>query len=436
MPIPYLAEFKNRRQRLMQNISQDAIAIIAAAPEYLRNGDSHYPYRQNSDFFYLTGFPEPEAIAVLIPKENKFVLFNRPRDPAQETWTGRRAGQAGACEEYGADEAYSINEFKSKLLGYLSNCKQVCIAVGENVMLDTTITEEIKVIRDRARTGIEPPLAIVDLKHHLQEMRLFKSPLEIEWMRKAAEISAQAHIVAMQNCRPGIYEYELEAHLQYEFYRQGSRFPAYTSIVGGGENTCILHYNENNAKLQSGDLVLIDAGCEYQHYASDITRTFPVNGRFTLEQQAIYEIVLQAQVAAINAVKPGVRWDVMQEICARIITEGLVAVGILKGSIDELIAKNAYFEFYMHRSGHWLGMDVHDVGAYKVNGMSRQLDPGMVFTVEPGIYIAANNPNIDKKWWNIGVRIEDDVLVTEKGCEVLSAKAPKQIADIEALMVK
>lgn len=435
MPIPYLSEFTNRRQQLMSSIGQDAVAIVSAAPEYLRNGDSHYPYRQNSNFYYLTGFSEPEAIAVLIPKENKFILFNRLRDPAQETWTGRRAGQTGACEEYGANEAYPIHEFKNKLLSYLSNYKRVCIALGQNLKLDTMVAEEIKAIREKSRSGTEAPLAIVDLESYLQEMRLFKSPLEIEWMRKAAEISAQAHIVAMQNCRPGMYEYELEADLLHEFYRQGSRFPAYTSIVGSGENTCILHYSENNAELKSGDLVLIDAGCEYQCYASDITRTFPVNGRFTPEQKAIYDIVLQAQLAAINAVKPGVRWDVMQEICARTITEGLVALGILKGTVNELIAKNAYFDFYMHRSGHWLGMDVHDVGAYKVSGEWRELEPGMVFTVEPGIYIAANNPNVDKKWWNIGVRIEDDVLVTANGCEVLSAKTPKQVADIEALMV-
>lgn len=400
MPIIQASEFAQRRQELLKKIGQDAVAIISAAPEVSRNGDSHYFYRQNSNFHYLTGFSEPEAVAVLIPgrPQGEYILFNRERDPAKEIWTGRRAGQEGACQIYGADEAYPIAEFEKKLP---------------------------ELLRDRKQTKIE------DFIH---EMRLFKSDAEVAAMRKAAEISVLAHQRAMQACKPGMFEYELEAEMMYEFYRHGSRYPAYTSIVGTGENSCVLHYNDNNMQIKNGDLVLIDAGCEYENYASDITRTFPANGRFTAEQKAVYEIVLRAQQAAIAAIKPAMRWDLPQEICVRIITEGLLDVGILQGNIDDLIAQKKYFQFYMHRSGHWLGLDVHDVGSYAVNGSVRNVEPGMTFTVEPGIYIAPNSPGVDKKWWNIGVRIEDDVLVTENGCDVLSAALPKAVSDIETLM--
>lgn len=400
MPIIQASEFAQRRQQLLKKMGQDAIAIITAAPEVSRNGDSHYLYRQNSDFYYLTGFTEPEAIAVLIPgrAEGEYVLFNRMRDPAKEIWTGRRAGQEAAREIYGADEAYPTAEFEKKLPGLLRNRKQI---------------------------------KVEDLIH---EMRLFKSDAEAAAMRKAAEISVLAHQRAMRSCKPGMFEYELEAEIMYEFYRFGSRYPAYTSIVGTGENSCVLHYNDNNMQIKAGDLVLIDAGCEYENYASDITRTFPANGRFTAEQKAIYEIVLRAQQAAIAAIKPGMRWDVPQEICVRTITEGLVDVGILQGSVDDLIAQKKYFQFYMHRSGHWLGLDVHDAGSYAVNGNVRKVESGMTFTVEPGIYIAPNSLGIDKKWWSIGVRIEDDVLVTANGCDVLSGALPKTVSDIESLM--
>lgn len=433
-----LNEFAGRRQQLMRNLGLGAIAILSAAPEALRNGDAHYPYRQNSDFYYLTGFAEPEAIAVLIPGriEGEFILFNRPRDAAQETWNGRRAGQEGACKHYGADAAYPIDEFVDRLPELLIGCHQVCYKIGTHQILDQQIVTAVNNLSQRLRAGLTAPLAFVNIEHYIHEMRLFKSTAEIGLMRKAAEISVSAHKRAMQICNPGVYEYQLEAELLHEFYRQGSRAPAYNSIVGSGENSCILHYNENNAQIKDGDLVLIDAGCEYENYASDITRTFPANGRFNSEQRAIYEIVLRAQLAAIAAVKPGVDWQLMQEICARIITEGLLEIGLLKGELEDLITQKAYLPFYMHRSGHWLGLDVHDVGNYGVNGKWRKLEPGMVFTVEPGIYIAADNPNIDKKWWNIGVRIEDDVLVTANGYEVLTDALPRTVSDIEILMAK
>lgn len=438
MSIIQLNEFAQRRQQLMKNMGPGSVAIVSAAPEYLRNGDAHYSYRQNSNFYYLTGFSEPEAVLVLIPEraQGETILFNRVRDPAQELWTGRRAGQEGACKNYGADEAYPISEFVNKLPELLTGCHRVCYPFGLHELLDKQIMGVVNNLRQRQRKGVVTPLGFVNLEHLVDEMRLFKSVAEIAAMRKAAEISVQAHKSAMQICKPGMIEYELEAEILREFYRQGSRAPAYTSIVGSGENSCILHYNDNNAEIKNGDLVLIDAGCEYEYYASDITRTFPANGRFSVEQRAVYEIVLRAQLAAIAAIKPGASWDLPQEICVRIITEGLVEIGLLKGKVEDLIAQKAYFQFYMHGSGHWLGMDVHDVGSYVADGTWRKFEAGMTFTVEPGIYIAPNIPNVDKKWWNIGVRIEDDVLVTSNGCEVLSQALPKTVADIEALMAK
>jgi Xaa-Pro aminopeptidase len=401
MPIIQISEFIRRRQQCIQAMEPNTAAIIMAAPECLRNGDAHYAYRQKSDFYYLTGFSEPEAILLLLPgrAEGETVLFNRERDPAKEVWTGRRVGQAGACENYGVDEAYPISEYQTKLPELLQGRYEIS--------LDSSI----------------------------HEMRLFKSPAEIMTMRKAAEISVQAHLRAMRICQPGMFEYELEAELLHEFYRQGSRAEAYTSIVGSGENSCILHYVDNNSVIKNGDLVLIDAGCEYECYASDITRTFPANGRFNTEQRAIYEIVLQAQLAAIAAVKPGVAWNTFQTTCVRVITSGLLELGLLKGNLEDLIAQKAYFPFYMHGAGHWLGLDVHDAGNYNIEGKPRNIEPNMVFTVEPGIYIAPHTPNVDPKWWNIGVRIEDDILVTANSCEVLSGALPKTVSDIEALMM-
>lgn len=428
--------FAKRRKKLMEFMGENAIAIIASAPERIRSNDCDYPYRQNSDFYYLTGFEEPEAIAVLIPgrPQGEYVLFNRVRDPAKETWYGRRAGQEGAIKHFHADEAYPIAEFAQKLPELLLGREKICYAIGQQSELDHQITYAIQTLRSKVRLGIVAPHEFINLDQWLHEMRLIKDPSEINLMRKAAEISVQAHKRIMQICKPGMVEYELEAELLHEFFRRGSRFPAYNSIVGAGANSCILHYVENNAVMKDGDLILVDAGCEYQYYASDITRTFPVNGKFTPEQKAIYEIVYEAQQAALAEAKPGSTLDRVNGTATRVIVEGLVSVGILRGNVDSLIEQKAYFPFYMHRSSHWLGLDTHDMGNYKIGGEWRKLQPGMLHTVEPGIYIADTIPNVDKRWHNIGVRIEDDVLITEKGCENLSAGAPKKIEDIEALM--
>lgn len=433
-----LAEFAQRRQHLMAKMGKNTIAIIAAAPECLRNADSDYLYRQNSDFYYLTGFCEPEAILVLLPgrAEGETIMFNRVRDLAQETWHGRRAGQEGVVNHYGVDAAYPIAEFSNQLPDLLLGREKICYAIGRQEELDRQLIGALNQLRSRVRMGIIVPSEFVNLEQWLHRQRQIKSDHEIQLLRKAAEISAQAHIRAMQACKAGLYEYSLVAELQYEFTRNGSAAPAYNYIVGSGENSCILHYNENNALLKEGDLVLIDAGCEYQYYAADITRTFPVNGRFSVEQRAIYEIVLAAQLASIAEARPGSTLEKVHMASVRVLVAGLVQLGILQGNVDELIEQKAYFPFYMHRTGHWLGLDVHDAGSYKIDGEWCVLEPGMVHTIEPGIYIAANTPGVEKKWWNIGVRIEDDVLITKQGCEILSVAAPKTVAEIEALMAQ
>jgi Xaa-Pro aminopeptidase len=429
-------EFAKRRQHIMKKIGRSGIIILVAAPVAARNGDSHYPYRQNSDFYYLTGFDEPEAVAIIAPnrKEGEFILFNRIRHRQEEIWTGIRAGQEGACRLFGADEAYPISDLEKKLPELLEGREEIYYTIGLDHDFDKLLLSGINKIRGKIRGGIYPPIIFKDITDTLHEMRLIKSPAEIKLMRKAAEISAAAHQRAMQACQPGMNEYQLEAEIIHEFQRNGARYTAYNSIVGSGGNSCILHYNDNNKMIDKNSVVLIDAGCEYQYYASDITRTFPANGRFSPEQKAVYEIVLAAQLAGIQAVRPGASWSAMQTAIVKIITQGLIDLGILKGKLDALIEKEAYFPFYMHKSGHWLGMDVHDVGRYKVNGKWRVLRPGMALTVEPGIYISSDLPNVHKRWHNIGVRIEDDVLVTAKGNEVLSCHAPKEIETIEHLM--
>ncbi len=429
-------EYAQRRNALIDKIGKNAIAILPAAPEYFRNGDNHYKFRQNSDFYYLTGFSEPEAVAIFIPghENGEYLLFNRPRDAFSEIWYGRRAGQQGAVKNYGANHAYQISEFFEKIPELLLNRDTLYLAIGRNPEFDEQILNAINTLRTKVRSGVGAPINIINCEIILHEMRLKKSAAEIETMRKAAQISVAAHIRAMQICKPGMYEYQLEAEMLHEFFKQGCRSVAYDPIIGGGENTCILHYHENNTELKNGDLVLIDAGGEYQNYSSDITRTFPVNGKFSTEQKAIYEIVLSAQLAGIKQVHPGNPWPKIQQTMIQIITEGLVKLGILKGSVNDLIESKTYQTFYMHNSGHWLGLDTHDVGAYQINGKWRELAPGMVLTVEPGIYIAANTPNVDPRWWNVGVRIEDDVLVTKDGNDVLSAGLPKEIAEIESLM--
>lgn len=431
-----MAEYAKRRKQLMQKLGPNSIAILPAAPPAIRNHYHEYAYRQNSDFYYLTGFEEPEAFLVLAPKRKggEFILFNRVRDRAQEIWNGYRAGQEGARKKFGADEAFPISELKQKLPELIEGREQIYYTLGIDKHYDRIILNAVNLLRGKIRTGVQSPLAFVDLRTFLHEMRLIKSPAEIALMRKAAEISAKAHIRAMQTCKPGMNEAQLEAEIQYEFQRQGGRFCAYTPIVGSGANSCILHYVNNNQTIKKNDIVLIDAGCEYQYYASDITRTFPASGRFSPEQKAIYEIVLEAQQAGIKAVRPGTPWNVIEDTCVKIITQGLIDVGILKGKLNDLISKQAYFAFYMHRSGHFLGLDTHDAGRYKIQDKWRKLQPGMVRTVEPGIYISSDIPGVNKRWHNIGVRIEDDVLVTAKGPDVLSKDAPTSIQEIEMIM--
>lgn len=431
-------EFQLRRERLMAMMEPNSIAVLPSAREIYRNSDTHYPFRQDSDFYYLTGFNEPDAVAVIIPgrKHGAYVLFCRERDPTRELWDGYRAGPDGACTDYGADDAFPVSDLDEILPGLLEGRERVYYAMGRDSEFDRHVMEWVNTIRSKVRSGAIPPGEFLDLNHFLHELRLFKSAQELALMEHAGEISAEAHCRAMQHCQPGMMEHELEAELLHTFARHGARFPAYSSIVGGGENGCILHYVENRDKLKNGDLVLIDAGCELDHYASDITRTFPVNGKFNREQKALYELVLKAQLAAIAVIRPGSHWNDAHEVTVHVITEGLVQLGLLRGRVSTLIRKEAYRAFYMHRAGHWLGMDVHDVGDYKVGGEWRQLEPGMVLTVEPGIYVSPTNRKVDKRWRGIGIRIEDDVVVTKDGCRVLTSHVPKTVAEIEALMSK
>ncbi|HVV68107.1 MAG TPA: Xaa-Pro aminopeptidase [Gammaproteobacteria bacterium] len=429
-------EYAKRRKALLEQIGSGSIAIVTSANEYLRNGDSHFPFRQDSDFYYLTGFKEPEAVAVFIPgrKEGEFVLFNRSRDPAKELWDGIRAGQEGACSIYGADQAFPISALHEELPKLLENRDRLYYPINRDTEFNRQIFVWVKQVQTKIRSGIKAPHEFLSIENILSEMRLIKSPFELALMRRAAEISALAHCRAMAATTPGKMEYELEAEVLYVFTKKGSRAPAYNNIVCSGANTCILHYNDNNAKISDGDLILIDAAAEYECYAADITRTYPANGVFTLEQRAVYEVVLAAQVAVIDAVKPGVAWNLLQEISEQVVTEGLVKLGLLSGEVSDLLAKKACRKFYMHHIGHWLGLDVHDVGAYQIAGKPRVLQAGMVFTVEPGIYIPAESEGVDPKWWNIGVRIEDDIVVTKEGSDVLTAGVPKTVEAIEHLM--
>lgn len=430
------SEYARRRQALMAQMAPGSIALLPAAAQQLRNRDVEHVYRQDSDFQYLSGFPEPEAVLALIPgrAEGEYVLFCRERNPERELWDGLRAGQAGALRDYGADQAFAIDEIDEILPGLIEGRSRVYYALGASAEFDRQLVGWLSSIRSRARQGATPPGEFAALDQLLHEMRLIKSEAEIAVMQAAAEISARAHVRAMQASRAGLYEYHLEAELDYEFRKGGAKMPAYGSIVAAGRNACILHYRENDAELRDGDLVLIDAGCEIDCYASDITRTFPVNGRFSVEQRAIYELVLAAQAAACAEIAPGKHWNQAHEASVRTITAGLVELGLLAGEVEALIAAEAYKPFYMHRAGHWLGMDVHDVGNYKVGGAWRALQPGMVLTVEPGIYIAHDNAAVEPRWRGIGVRIEDDVVVTAEGCRVLTGGVPKTVAEIEALM--
>ncbi len=429
-------EFARRRKALMAQMEPNSIAIVPAAPERIRSRDTDYHYRQDSDFLYLSGFEEPESVLVLIPgrEHGEFVLFVRERNREREIWDGYRAGPEGACSDFDADDAFPIEDIDDILPGLLEGKQRVYYAMGKDADFDKRVMGWVNSIRAKVRSGATPPGEFLDLSHFLHDMRLFKSPAELRVMKEAAEISARAHVRAMKAAKAGVMEYQLEAEIIHEFHMSGARFPAYNSIVGGGKNGCILHYIENAAALKQGDLVLIDAGCELDYYAADITRTFPVSGKFSPEQKALYEICLNAQLAAIAVAKPGNHWNDPHETTVKVITQGLVDIGLLQGEVAELIEREAYKEFYMHRAGHWLGMDVHDVGDYKVGGEWRVLEPGMVMTVEPGIYVAPDNERVAKKWRGIGIRIEDDVVITKEGNDVLTAGVPKTVAEIEALM--
>ena len=428
-------EFARRRRELMRLMGHGAIAIVPAAHEKIRNRDTQYPFRQDSDFHYLTGFPEPEAVAVLVPgrKPAEYILFCRERDALMETWNGRRSGPEGATREYRADDAFPIGDIDDILPGLMERCERVFYTMGIHPEFDTRVIGWVNGLRAQGKAGLQAPQEFVSLDHYLHDQRLYKSRMELAAMRQAAAISVCAHQRAMRSCRPGISEAELEAAFLYEFRRAGG-VPAYNSIVGGGANGCVLHYVDNNRPLKDGDLVLIDAGCEYQNYASDITRTFPVNGRYTPEQRAICELVIKAQAAAIGKMRAGRHWNEPHEAAVKVLTAGLVKLGLLNGSVAKLIRDEAYKKFYMHRTGHWLGLDVHDVGDYKVDDKWRVLEPGMVMTAEPGIYIAAGTRGVAKRWWNIGVRIEDDVLVTRGAPEVLTGALIKQPDEVEVFM--
>ena len=429
-------EHQRRRKKLMDMMGDESIAIVPTASTFIRNRDVEFPYRPDSDFYYLTGYSEPEAIAVLIPDRHhgEYVLFCRENDPVMEAWNGRRAGLEGAVQQYGADDAFPIDDLDEILPGLLEDRERIFYTMGTNAGFDQRVLGWVNQVRKRARTGVSAPDEFIALNHLLHEMRLYKSRQEIAAMRRAAKISALAHRRAMQVCRPGMMEYQIEAELKYVFMQHGAREPAYPPIVGGGANSCILHYTENNDELHHGDMLLIDAGAEYNGYASDISRTFPVSGEFTRTQREVYEVVLHSQRAAINRIRPGKHWHEPHEAAVEVLTQGLVDLGILKGRTRQLVKDQAYTKYFMHRTGHWLGMDVHDVGDYKVEGEWRTFEPGMVLTVEPGLYFPAGTRGLAKKWWNIGIRIEDDVLVTAKGNEILSRDAPKTPEEIEAVM--
>lgn len=430
------AEFARRRRQLMGLMGPNSIAILPSAKELVRSRDTHFSFRQDSDFHYLTGFPEPDSVLVLLPgrEHGEYVLFCRERDPVMETWHGRRQGQAGAKKHYGCDDAFPIGDIDEILPGLMEGRDRIYYEFGNHSDFDTHIMGWINSLRAQVKKGAKPPGELIDLNHFLHDMRLFKTQTEIEVMQQAVDISAKAHIMAMKCCQPGLNESDIEAEIKYQFASQGARFEAYSSIIAGGENACILHYVENNAELKDGELLLIDAGAELEGYAADISRTFPVNGKFTDLQKQAYHWVLKANQEAINAAVPGNPWNAPHEVAVRILTEGLVAMGILKGELDKLVETEAYKPFYMHKTGHWLGLDVHDVGDYLIDREPRVLEEGMVLTVEPGLYFAPKTKGLDKKWWGMGIRIEDDVLITKKSNQILSAAAPKQIAEIEALM--
>lgn len=433
------ADFQERRDRLAEQMGPNSIAIIATSPEVMRNRDADYKFRADSSFFYLTGFAEPEAVATIETDESGeeyvYTLFCRERDREMEIWNGYRAGIDGAVDDYEADEACAIDLLDEEILEKLKNKQKLYARFGQRTDFDARITGWIQKAEQQSRGGGDVPSEIQQLDRILDEMRLHKSTEEIQLMQIASDISAEAHTRAMQAVQPNMMEYALEAELNYVFGKNGC-VPSYNSIVGGGRNGCILHYVENNQPLKDGDLVLIDAACEYQLYASDITRTFPVNGKFSPEQKALYQVVLDAQIAAIDAIRIGNNYKEPHRVAVQILVQGLLDLGIMQGTLESIIADDSYRQFYMHGTGHWLGMDVHDVGSYKLDGEYRTYEEGMVVTVEPGLYIAPDDESVDEKWRGIGIRIEDDVVATASGPLVLTKNVVKSIDDIEALMAQ
>jgi Xaa-Pro aminopeptidase len=428
------AVYAARREAYMRAIGPNAIAVVRSLPERLRNGDAFFKFRQQSDVVYLTGFVEPDTTLILRPgaDEERVVMFVRPRDPEMEVWDGKRAGLEGAKERYGADAAYPAIELNSKLSDLIANCDELHYALGLDAQMDMMIGAALVRLRKLEKKGKRQPRAVVDPTVALHELRLHKRPEEIAMLRKAAQISSEAHVIAMRAGKPGIFEHEIEAAVDYEFRRRGGSGPGYTTIVGAGENATILHYVENRCAIADGDLVLVDAGCEYDHYTADITRTWPANGRFSAAQRRVYEIVLATQKQAVAMAKPGATIDEIHDFCVKNLTQGMIDLGLLEGAVQDRIDDQAFKKFYMHGTSHWLGLDVHDVGAYTRDGKARPLAPGMVITVEPGLYIGAD-ADAPAALRGIGVRIEDDVLITDGGNEVLTAACPKEIGELEAI---
>ncbi len=434
-PLP-LTDFASRRAELAQRMSR-GVAIIPTAPERIRNRDSDYLYRFDSYFYYLTGFAEPEALLIVVagdtPQSTKSILFCRDKHPERELWEGFRFGPEAARERFAFDEAYSFAQLDELAPKLLANQAALYYAPGADPGWDARIIGWLNRVREQSRAGVTAPTQIHDVRTLLDDMRLRKDATELATMRSAADISAEAHIAAMRATRPGCMEYEVEAELLYHFRRRGAQFPAYWPIVAGGANACVLHYRDNNQRLNDGDLLLIDAGCELDGYASDVTRSYPVNGKFSRPQREIYELVLAAQAAAIAVTRPGAGWNDPHDAAVKVLAEGFVKLGLCEGPVERVVESEDYRRFYMHRTGHWLGLDVHDAGEYKVAGAWRALEPGMMLTVEPGCYIRPDD-KVPQAYWNIGIRIEDDVLVTAAGCEVITASTPKSVADIEALV--
>ncbi|CAN5920448.1 Xaa-Pro aminopeptidase [soil metagenome] len=429
------AVFAARRDAYMQALGPGGVAVVRSLPERLRNGDAFHPFRQHSDLFYLTGFVEPDATLILRPgaETERVVMFVRPRDPELEVWDGRRAGLEGAKETYGADAAYPAAELATKMWDLIANIDELHYSLGLDDSMDLMVAHAIARLRKTEKKGRRPPRAVVDPRAALHELRLRKRPEELAALRKACKITSEAHVAAMKLGSTGVFEHELEAEINYAFRKAGGSGPGYATIVGTGENATILHYVENRCAIADGDLVLVDAGCEYDHYTADITRTWPANGRFTAPQRKVYELVLATQKTAVAMAKPGATIDQIHEHCVKALTEGMIALGLLAGTVDERIADQSYRKFFMHGTSHWLGLDVHDVGAYTRAGKARPLEAGMVITVEPGLYIAADAPDVPPELRGIGVRIEDDIVITADGNEVLTAACPKELEEIEAL---